>query len=101
MSLTSRPVSSHLSVQVSRVKVEKAKLVERPYDPYFALGLVAFRATQQRRRTSVDPLSHQPPHIVQLNFIITHFFFTPIHQEARGSHSEETTDQVARADRAG
>ena len=32
-------------------KVEKAKLVERPYVPYFALDPVAFRATQHRTKT--------------------------------------------------
>ena len=40
-SLTSRPVSSHFSFPVSRMKVERAKLVERPYEPYFALGLIS------------------------------------------------------------
>ena len=51
--IPSRPASSHPLFSSFAEKVEKAKLVERLHVPHFALGLVAFRATQQERRQTL------------------------------------------------
>ena len=74
--------------------------MDRPCVPYFALGLVRrLRRHELVERPSVpnvDPLSHQPPRIVQLNFMITQLFLHQFFQEVRRSQRKETTDQVAR-----